>query len=450
MIEISVIIPTHNRAELVARHLRLLAEQSLDSKRFEVIVSADGCMDGTAEVVRGLKVPYRLKAVEKNPGTGAAGARNRGAAVAEAEILLFLDDDMEPKSGLLEAHLQAHRALPNSVVLGYYPMYPPQKGESVLTKYARLWWAERLEARSKPDYRFSFYDLCTGNVSLSKTVFENAGGFEEAISDLGSGEDYELGYRLIRQRVPFRFARNAESVHHSRVTLAMTLRRMNQEGFGQAIMARKHPELYWQFNVSRLSRLSGSTLLRPLWKAVWKYPALTEAPMAGVRQVAQFSLAIHAIAMFRRCHQLLKAHAYWRGVVAALGSLSVWERLAQDAPLEPPDCREVDFDVSRDLDNLEEFLKLQGPADAIRVYASGEPVGRIAPSAGYEPFTAPYLKSVLIAQFGFVLLGELVTRRRQSKTCSSDEVITARSEARMLGETAEQVNIRSGGLNWRW
>ena len=117
MIEISVIVPTHNRAELLTRHLRRLTEQSLEPHRFEVIVSADGCTDGTGEAVRGLRVPYGLSLVEKKPGTGAAGARNRGAAMAKAEILLFLDDDMEPKPGLLEAHLEAHRALPHSVVL---------------------------------------------------------------------------------------------------------------------------------------------------------------------------------------------------------------------------------------------------------------------------------------------------------------------------------------------
>src|SRR5262252_7506885 len=148
MIEISVIIPTHNRAEMLRRHLLLLEEQSLSSDCFEVIVSADGCTDGTADIVRRLDVPYRLAVVEANPGTGAAGARNRGATLASASILLFLDDDMEPKRELLQAHVQAHRAKPESVVLGYYPMYPPENGESWLIRFARLWWAERFALRS--------------------------------------------------------------------------------------------------------------------------------------------------------------------------------------------------------------------------------------------------------------------------------------------------------------
>lgn len=447
MIEISVIIPTHNRVEVLKRHLELLAKQSLSPGCFEVIVSADGCTDGTADVVRGLEVPYQFSVLEKNPGTGAAGARNRGAALASANVLLFLDDDMEPGRELLRAHLQAHREVPGSVVLGYYPMFPPEKGESTLTQFARLWWAERLALRSRPEYRFSFWDLCTGNVSIPKAVFHNAGGFAEAISNRGAGEDYELGYRLIRQRVPFQFARDAESVHHSAVTNASFLRRMKEDGYGQAVMARKHPELFWAFNVCRLSRLSNSTMLRPIWVTLWRFPVLTEPPMALVRLVAKLSLAMHSDGMFQRCNRVLKAHAYWRGVVEALGSAAVWERLSQDAPLEPPDFREIDLDLSRDLENLEEFLRTQGPADAVRLYASGEPVGRIAPIVGHEALTAPYLRSVLITNHGSVLLGELVSQRERTH-CSANKAGAGNSKAGMSGEAAQASNSRSGRLNW--
>src|SRR5260370_24686334 len=145
MIEISVISPTHNRSKLLERHLLLLKEQSLPLDNFEVIVSADGCTDDTPSVVRNLDVPYRITLLERNPGTGAAGARNRGAAVARADVLLFLDDDMEPARELLSAHVRAHQSIPESVVLGYYPMPPAEEGESLFTQYAQLWWGERFE-----------------------------------------------------------------------------------------------------------------------------------------------------------------------------------------------------------------------------------------------------------------------------------------------------------------
>jgi GT2 family glycosyltransferase len=414
MIEISVIVPTHNRVELLTKHLLLLKEQSLAPDSFEVIVAADGCTDNTAARVRRLELPYRVTVLEQNPGTGASSARNRGAAAAQPGVLLFLDDDMEPCRDLLRAHLRVHRATPRCVVLGYYPMHPPEEGESIFTKHTRLWWAERLAARGRTDYRFSFYDLCTGNVSMGKDVFEHAGGFDDSIGKLGSGEDYELGYRLIRNRVQFHFARDAESVHHSRVSWESELRRTKEEGYGQAIMAGKHPELFYEFNIARLSRLSESTLLRPAWVALWKFPFLSDAPMAVVHAIARFLIGINAMHLFWKLQKALNAHAYWTGVKQAFGPLSNWERLAQDAPHEPPNYREVDLDVSRDLPDLDEFMRRHWPVDAIRVSANGQPVGRIAPWVAAEPLRPVHVRALLVGRFSGVLLGELIGRTNLS------------------------------------
>ena len=166
--------------------------------------------------------------------------------------------------------------------------------------------------------------------------------------------------------------------------------------------------------------------------------------MAPIRLLGKLSLAMNADSIFQRCQRLLKAHAYWRGVVEAMGTLSAWERLSQDAPLEPYDVREIDMDLSRDLENLEEFLETHGPADAIRLFAAGEPVGRIAPWAAGEALTAPYLKAVLISQYGSVLLGELVARGRRTD-CNPDDTVTAGAQP---GRSSGVSNSRSGGLNW--
>jgi glycosyltransferase involved in cell wall biosynthesis len=431
MSEISVIIPTHNRANLLTKHLQLLKEQSLPPDSFEVIVVADGCTDNTAAEVRRLELPYRITFLEQNPTTGASSARNRGAAAAQAGVLLFLDDDMEPCRDLLWAHLRVHRATPGCVVLGYYPMQRPEERESIFTKRTRLWWAERLEARSRPDYRFSFYDLCTGNVSIAKHVFEHAGGFDESMGKLASGEDYELGYRLLRNRVRFYFARDAESVHHSTVSWESELQRVKEDGYGQAVMARKHPELFREFNISRLSRLSESTLLRPAWIALWRFPVISAAPIAVLHGITRLLLAMGFWPW--RLHRILKAYAYWTGVKLALGSLYNWERLAQDAPQEFPDCSEVDLDISRDLQNLNEFMHEHSPVDAIRVFADGHPVGRIEPWAPGEALRPPHVRAELVRGFSSVLLGELTNRTTLSATnpCETLEWLSTSGEDRL-------------------
>ncbi|MBV9087581.1 MAG: glycosyltransferase family 2 protein [Acidobacteriaceae bacterium] len=412
MREISVVIPTHNRAQLVTKHLFKLTEQSLVAENFEVIVVADGCTDDTATLIRRLVLPYRIKVLQQNPGLGAAAARNRGATAATSGVILFLDDDMEPGRDLLKAHVECHRANPGSVVLGYFPMHPPETGESPFTKFARLWWAEKFAARSSPDYRFSFYDLCTGNVSIAKDVFEGIGGFDVSIGKVGAGEDYELGYRLIRRRVRFVFSREAASIHHSGITSKVNLRRAREDGYGHSTIVRKHPELFWEFKVSRLSRLANIKSLRPLWVALWKYPALSDIPIAGFGVMARLVFAINGQRLYWKMHSILNAHAYWRGARDGFGCLENWERFVRaNPPYEPVGCREVDLEVTRDLDDLDEFIRKNGPADAIRVLVTGEPVGRIDPWPPGEALTSQHLRTQLVAKFSAFLPGELLSRR---------------------------------------
>jgi len=85
----SVVIPTFNRATLLARTLELVwAQRTTD---FEVIVVDNGSTDGTADYVREFGERVKLISQAKNQGPG--GGRNAGARQAQGEYLAFLDDD---------------------------------------------------------------------------------------------------------------------------------------------------------------------------------------------------------------------------------------------------------------------------------------------------------------------------------------------------------------------
>jgi glycosyltransferase involved in cell wall biosynthesis len=86
MPKVSVVVPTYNRAEMLARCLGSILSQSfLD---FEVVVVDDGSTDNTRDVVAGFPVIYTYQA---NQGPGAA--RNRGIEMAKGEYVAFLDSD---------------------------------------------------------------------------------------------------------------------------------------------------------------------------------------------------------------------------------------------------------------------------------------------------------------------------------------------------------------------
>ncbi len=75
---ISVVIPTHNRKDLLRRCLEAATNQ--DYPDYEVIVVDDGSTDGTGEMVQH-EFP-QVRYIRQEPNRGPAAARNRGIEAA--------------------------------------------------------------------------------------------------------------------------------------------------------------------------------------------------------------------------------------------------------------------------------------------------------------------------------------------------------------------------------
>ena len=139
-IHVSVIIPTHNRSESILRLLNKLGEQSFPLSQMEVIVVANSCSDNTIEILKQYKAPYHFQYAETN-GAGPAVPRNKGATLASGNIFIFLDDDVDPSTSLIEAHVAAHNN-PMSVVMGYLPLTMPDNPDFFRLNL-RAWWEKK-------------------------------------------------------------------------------------------------------------------------------------------------------------------------------------------------------------------------------------------------------------------------------------------------------------------
>ena len=107
--DVSVVVPTFNRAHLLTESLdSLLAQEGVS---LEVVVVDDGSTDDTAALVRGWSDP-RLRYVPR-PHAGIAAARNVGIAAATAPYVAFHDSDDRALPGRLAVPVEFLRAHPD-------------------------------------------------------------------------------------------------------------------------------------------------------------------------------------------------------------------------------------------------------------------------------------------------------------------------------------------------
>ena len=85
---VSVIIPTYNRAALVAEALASVQAQTY--RDFEIVVVDDGGTDGTAAALAEWR---EVKVLRHSRRRGVSAARNTGINAARGQWLAFLDSD---------------------------------------------------------------------------------------------------------------------------------------------------------------------------------------------------------------------------------------------------------------------------------------------------------------------------------------------------------------------
>ena len=102
--QISVVLPTYNRATTVGRSIESVLDQAVD---VEVIVVDDGSTDNTKSVIAALK-DDRVKYIRQQ-NAGSSAARARGVQEAIGHWLLFLDSDDYLLPGMLTTLLDLAR-----------------------------------------------------------------------------------------------------------------------------------------------------------------------------------------------------------------------------------------------------------------------------------------------------------------------------------------------------
>jgi GT2 family glycosyltransferase len=173
-------------------------------------------------------------------------ARNRGAAVAAGEWLVFLDADTVPRPDLLERYFDPAPGERTAVLAGAIADRPGGPGLAARASAARGHMSDSvtLERTGRPYAQ-------TANCAVRRTAFASVAGFDEGAR---AGEDADLCFRLADAGWELERRQGAVVEHLTRVGAHALLAQLVNHGRGAAWLERRYPG---EFPAPRARRLAG-------------------------------------------------------------------------------------------------------------------------------------------------------------------------------------------------
>lgn len=200
----SVIIPTHNREEILKEVLTSFKKmEGLLEIDFELIIIANACIDETVSTALDLlaNVTFKHKVIVEETA-GLSVARNRGITESEGDVIVFLDDDVKMNKLWL---VGLDKSFKNSDF-------------DIIGGKISLWWKDCFEPSWFTTYErrlLGFNDhgdqLCRatpsmvfgGNFAFKKEVLDSVGGFDTKFGRVagskGAGEESDFVTRATKQ-----------------------------------------------------------------------------------------------------------------------------------------------------------------------------------------------------------------------------------------------------------
>lgn len=208
---VSIIVPSFNEGAWLERTVRGCLEKT-NYPDFEVVVVGDGCSDGSVESLAALNFP-NVKILNLEKSVGAIVTRNKGAAVATGEVLVFIDSHQEPMT-------------PNWLKILVELLDKPNCGAATIN-IASIGEADRLgylytlknwnlePTWEKPEVvqpNQLAPAIPGGCFAIRKSLFQITGGFNANLKKWGR-EDFEYSLRLWRKGYDLWFSSEAVMGH---------------------------------------------------------------------------------------------------------------------------------------------------------------------------------------------------------------------------------------------
>jgi glycosyltransferase involved in cell wall biosynthesis len=256
----SLVIPTFNRAPILKRTLdHLLALPGIAA--CEIIVVNDGSTDETASVLEQAvqAAPSILKVFTIANG-GPARARNHGVRAASNARILFVDDDVFPRPGMLESHwkkLDSGFTGSQGLLIWHQDIVMTPLIEYIDSRGSQF----AFDRVTDPE-NLTFQYIYTGNFAVERAAVLKAGGFDESFFNrqlkFSAFEDTILGWGLQQNGARMALNRDAIADHLHDMTEEGFFRREYKVGYSIGKLRQKYPAIAQALGLEKKDFLAGA------------------------------------------------------------------------------------------------------------------------------------------------------------------------------------------------
>ena len=253
-LQVSVVVPTRGRLDLLERSLAALARQDFAAGAFEIIVVDSAPHRNTLQLVAGWRARtldrgMRLVYVAGDGARAPGAARNRGWRIAKAPIIAFTGEGMVAAPDWLSQGLAGFNdqtdVLCGRIESPHRPVPAAHERDAGAPAAA---------------------DIVAANCFCRRGVLDALGGFDERFG-AGWREDIELHFRLLKMHANIARSPLATVVHPAPpAPWGASLLELHKISF-DALLFKKHPELYRQ-KIHRLPRWEEYAIVAALVVAV--------------------------------------------------------------------------------------------------------------------------------------------------------------------------------------
>ncbi len=254
--DVSIIVCTYNRPQLLRRLLDSVLAQTAPDFLFELLVVDNNSTPETRNVIEEVSSYDSRVEYLHEPRQGNAYARNTGVVAARAPIIAFLDDDVTVVGNWLSTIRNAFQKNDIDFIGGKVLPRWEHKPPSWLT---HPHWAPiaAVDYGNRPFTIDSQNPLCllTANLAIRTKIFNRFGGFSASVQragdSIGSLEDHEFIIRLIRGGVRGLYIPDlVVEAHVGSERLTKTYHRRWHTGHGHFYALMRDPE--WERSKFRL------------------------------------------------------------------------------------------------------------------------------------------------------------------------------------------------------